>query len=88
MNTVINFVPQQEAYVVERFGKYSKVLDPGFQLLAPFVDRISYVHCLKKQTIDIPEQPAVTTDNVSITVDGVLFASVRIMLPLSFAIYI
>lgn len=69
-------MPQQEAYVIERFGKFTKVLDPGFCLLVPFMDQIAYVHSLKEQTVDIPEQPAVTTDNVSIQVNGVLFATV------------
>ncbi|KAL2921590.1 Stomatin-like protein 2 mitochondrial [Bienertia sinuspersici] len=76
INTVLNFVPQQEAYVIERFGKYTKVLEPGLRLLLPFVDKIAYVHLLKEQTVEIPEQPAVTTDNVSIHVDGVLFATI------------
>ncbi|KMT16444.1 hypothetical protein BVRB_3g050670 [Beta vulgaris subsp. vulgaris] len=75
-NFGINFVPQQEAYVIERFGKFTKVLDPGFCLLVPFMDQIAYVHSLKEQTVDIPEQPAVTTDNVSIQVNGVLFATI------------
>ena len=69
-------MPQQEAYVIERFGKFSKVLEAGLHLLIPFVDRIAYVHSLKEQTIEIPEQPAVTTDNVSIRVNGVLFVKV------------
>ncbi|KAL2921597.1 Stomatin-like protein 2 mitochondrial [Bienertia sinuspersici] len=76
MNWGINFVPQQEAYVIERFGKFSTVLEAGLHLLLPFIDRIAYIHSLKEQTIEIPEQPAVTTDNVSIRVNGVLFVKV------------
>uniref|UniRef100_A0A7C9E1S2 Band 7 domain-containing protein n=1 Tax=Opuntia streptacantha TaxID=393608 RepID=A0A7C9E1S2_OPUST len=76
VNWGVRFVPQQEAYVIERFGKFSKVLEAGLHLLIPFVDRIAYVHSLKEQTIEIPEQPAVTTDNVSIRVNGVLFVKV------------
>lgn len=76
INWGIRFVPQQEAYVIERFGKFSNVLEAGLHLLIPFVDRIAYIHSLKEQTIEIPEQPAVTTDNVSIRVNGVLFVKV------------
>lgn len=76
VNWGIRFVPQQEAYVIERFGKFSNVLEAGLHLLIPFVDRIAYIHSLKEQTIEIPEQPAVTTDNVSIRVNGVLFVKV------------
>ncbi|XP_021725722.1 stomatin-like protein 2, mitochondrial [Chenopodium quinoa] len=76
INWGIRFVPQQEAYVIERFGKFSSVLEAGLHLLIPFVDRIAYIHSLKEQTIEIPEQPAVTTDNVSIRVNGVLFVKV------------
>lgn len=69
-------VPQQVAWVVERFGRYHKVLDPGIHLLIPFVDRVSYAHSLKEETIDIPNQQAITKDNVTISIDGVLFLKV------------
>lgn len=76
INWGVRFVPQQEAYVIERFGKFSTVLEAGLHVLIPLVDRIAYIHSLKEQTIEIPEQPAVTTDNVSIRVNGVLFVKV------------
>ncbi|XP_074282319.1 uncharacterized protein LOC141606870 [Silene latifolia] len=76
INWGIKFVPQEEAFVVERFGKFHKVLEAGLHVLVPLVDNISYVHSLKEQTVEIPEQPAVTTDNVSIRVNGVLFVKV------------
>ncbi|XP_074282320.1 uncharacterized protein LOC141606871 [Silene latifolia] len=76
INWGIKFVPQQEAFVVERFGKFHKVLEAGLHVLLPLVDSISYVHSLKEQIIEIPEQPAVTTDNVSIRVNGVLFVKI------------
>lgn len=69
-------MPQQEAYVIERFGKFSRVLGGGVHLLVPLVDRIAYIHSLKEQTIEIPEQTAVTTDNVAIRVNAVLFVKV------------
>ncbi|KAL9240236.1 hypothetical protein vseg_014480 [Gypsophila vaccaria] len=76
INWGIRFVPQQEAFVIERFGKFHKVLEAGLHLLVPVVDQIAYIHSLKEQTIEISEQPAVTTDNVSIRVNGVLFVKV------------
>lgn len=69
-------VPQQNAYVVERLGRFHLVLDPGFHLLFPFLDAIRYRHTLKEQAVDIPEQVCITRDNVQVAVDGVLFLKV------------
>jgi regulator of protease activity HflC (stomatin/prohibitin superfamily) len=69
-------VPQQEAYVVERLGKFSRVLSPGLHFLIPLVDRIAYVHSLKEEAVNIPNQQAITMDNVTITIDGVLYLRV------------
>merc|ERR1719228_2482097 len=73
MNTAVLFVPQQEAWVVERMGKYHRVLEPGLNILIPILDRIKYVQSLKEIAIDIPQQSAITLDNVSLTIDGVLY---------------
>ena len=62
-------VPQQNAYVVERLGRFSGVLEAGFHILIPFVDVIRYRHLLKEQAIDIPEQVCITRDNVQVGVD-------------------
>jgi len=69
-------VPQQNAYVVERLGKYSSTMNAGFHLLVPFVERIAYRHSLKEGVVDIPEQTCITKDNVQVGVDGVLYYQV------------
>ena len=69
-------VPQQNAYVVEQLGKYSKTIRAGFHILTPFVERVAYKHSLKEQAIDIPEQVCITNDNVQVGVDGVLYLQV------------
>lgn len=66
-------VPQQNAYVVERLGKYSGTLYAGFHILVPFLDVIRYRHSLKEQATDIPEQICITRDNVQVGVDGILY---------------
>lgn len=73
MNTVVMFVPQQEAWVVERMGKYFRVLDPGLNIMIPVIDRVKYVQSLKEIAIDIPQQSAITQDNVNLSIDGVLY---------------
>lgn len=75
-NTAILFVPQQEAWVVERFGKYHLTLNPGLNFLIPFIDTIKYVQVLKEMAIEVPEQHAITADNVTLKIDGVLYIKV------------
>lgn len=77
--SVIMFVPQQEAWVVERMGKFHRILDPGLNLLLPIVDRVKYVQSLKEIAIDVPKQSAITSDNVTLSIDGVLY--LRILNP-------
>ncbi len=70
-------VPQQNAYVIESLGKYSRTLSPGFSILIPFIERVAYKHSLKEHAFDIPEQMCITRDNVQVGVDGVLYLQVR-----------
>ncbi|PGH18526.1 hypothetical protein AJ79_00303 [Helicocarpus griseus UAMH5409] len=76
MNTVIRFVPQQTAWIVERMGKFNRILEPGLAILVPFLDRIAYVKSLKEAAIEIPSQNAITADNVTLELDGVLYTRV------------
>lgn len=75
-NTVINFVPQQQAWIVERMGKFSRVLSPGPNFLIPFFEKIQYVQSLKEAAVQIDRQAAITSDNVTLHLDGVLYIKV------------
>jgi regulator of protease activity HflC (stomatin/prohibitin superfamily) len=75
-NTIVKFVPQQTAWIVERMGKFSRVLEPGLALLIPVIDRIAYVKSLKENAMEIPSQSAITADNVTLELDGVLYTRV------------
>ncbi len=66
-------VPQKTVFIVERLGKYSGTLEAGFHILIPFIDRIRYVHSLKENAIDVPEQSCITKDNIQVDVDGILY---------------
>ncbi len=76
IKTSIKFVPQNRAFVVERFGKYRKSMIAGLNFIVPFADRIAYNRSLKEQAIDVPSQAAITRDNIGLTVDGVLYMKV------------
>lgn len=76
LNTAIMFVPQQEAWVVERMGKYHRILQPGLNVLFPIIDKVKYVQSLKEIAIDIPKQSAITVDNVTLSIDGILYLKV------------
>ena len=72
----VRIVPQQNAYVVERLGKFHEVLQPGLNLIIPFLDRIAYTHSLKEVPLDVPEQVCITKDNTQLGVDGILYYQV------------
>ena len=75
----VRIVPQQQAWVVQRLGKYQSTLDAGMHFLVPFVDTIAYKHTLKEQALDVPPQQCITSDNISVEVDGILY--LRVMDP-------
>ena len=72
----VKFVPQNTAYVIERFGKYNTTMVAGLNLLIPFIDKIAYERTLKEMAVDVPSQAAITRDNISLVVDGVLYLKV------------
>jgi regulator of protease activity HflC (stomatin/prohibitin superfamily) len=72
----IRIVPTKSAFIVERLGKYSRTLGPGFHLLVPFFEKVAYIRDLKEETINVPPQECFTTDNVQVEVDGVIYISV------------
>lgn len=69
-------VPQRQAHVVERLGKYHKTLEAGFHILIPFIDRVAYKHSLKEVAMDVPPQFCITKDNIAIEIDGLLYMQV------------
>ncbi|XP_011302560.1 stomatin-like protein 2, mitochondrial [Fopius arisanus] len=77
LNTIFMFVPQQEAWIVERMGKFHRILDPGFNVLFPIIDKVKYVQSLKEIAIDVPKQSAITSDNVTLDIDGVLYLRIN-----------
>jgi regulator of protease activity HflC (stomatin/prohibitin superfamily) len=72
----IKIVPQQNAWVVERLGKYDRTLSPGLNFVTPFVERVAYKHSLKEVPLDVPSQVCITKDNTQLTVDGILYFQV------------
>ncbi len=73
LKSSIKFVPQNRAWVIERFGKYQSTKEAGLNFILPFVDQVAADRSLKEQAYDIPSQAAITKDNISLTVDGVLY---------------
>ena len=69
----VKIVPQQQAWIIENLGKFDRQLEPGLNLLIPFVERVAYKHSLNEFAYDVQEQPAITRDNVTMMMDGVLY---------------
>ena len=72
----IKVVPQQQAWVVERFGRFHVVLEPGLNGIWPFFDRVAYRHSLKEVPLDVNEQVCITKDNTQLGVDGIIYYQV------------
>ena len=72
----VKFVPQQQVWVVERMGRYRVSMQAGLNFLIPFIDNISYRHSLKEEAVDIPSQTAITKDNVTLIIDGILYLKI------------
>lgn len=75
-NTILNIVPQGHEYVVERLGSYHRTLASGWWVVIPVIDKIRYSYNVKEQGIEIPNQSAITSDNVMVEIDGVLFLKI------------
>ncbi|HEA18327.1 paraslipin [Pseudoalteromonas sp. KG3] len=73
LKSSVKFVPQNRAWLIERFGKYQSTKEAGLNFIVPFVDRIAADRSLKEQAQDVPSQSAITKDNISLSVDGVLY---------------
>ena len=72
----IKIVPQQNAWVKERLGKYAGTLAPGLNFVLPFIDEVTYKHSLKEIPLDVPSQICITKDNTQLQVDGILYFQV------------
>ncbi len=73
---LIRIVPEQQAWLVEQFGKYRRTMGPGLHLVIPIVQKVAYKQLLKEEVIDVPPQVCITKDNVQVNVDGVLYLQV------------
>lgn len=69
-------VPQRSEYVIERLGKYNKSIGAGFHVLIPFLDKVAYKRTLKEEVMEIPSLDCITSDNVSVSLDGILYIQV------------
>jgi regulator of protease activity HflC (stomatin/prohibitin superfamily) len=72
----VKIVPQQNAWVVERLGKYDRTLTPGLKFVVPFIERVAYQHSLKEVPLDVPSQVCITKDNTQLQVDGIIYFQV------------
>jgi len=72
----IKIVPQQNAWVVEKLGKYDRTLTPGLKFVVPFIERVAYKHSLKEVPLDVPSQVCITKDNTQLQVDGIIYFQV------------
>ncbi|MFA7174873.1 MAG: stomatin-like protein [Kiritimatiellia bacterium] len=83
----VRVVPQKQAFIVERLGKYYATLEAGLHLLVPVIDRVAYKQSLKEQALDVPPQQCITRDNISVEVDGILYLRVMDAAKASYGIH-
>ena len=76
ISQTFKIVPQQNAWVVERLGKYDRTLTPGLKFVVPFVEKVAYKHSLKEVPLDVPSQVCITRDNTQLQVDGIIYFQV------------
>src|SRR6476469_2202936 len=72
----IRIIPQARAGIVERFGKYKTTLQPGLNVVTPFVDRVRYMIDMREQVVSFPPQPVITEDNLVVSIDTVIYFQV------------
>lgn len=76
ISQTFKIVPQQNAWVVERLGKYDRTLTPGLKFVLPFIEKVAYKHSLKEVPLDVPSQVCITRDNTQLQVDGIIYFQV------------
>ncbi len=76
LSQMIKIVPQQQAWVLEKLGKFDKVLEPGMSVIIPVIQRVAYKHTLKEEVVDILAQTAISQDNVTLSIDGILYIKI------------
>ncbi len=69
----VKIVPQQSAWIVQKLGKFDRKLEPGLNILIPFIEKVAYKHSLKEFAHEVQEQPAITRDNVTMMMDGIIY---------------
>jgi regulator of protease activity HflC (stomatin/prohibitin superfamily) len=69
-------VPQEQVWIVQRLGKFHRRLEPGLNWIMPLLDIVAYRHSLKEEAIDVTEQTAITQDNVSVILDGIVYVKI------------
>ncbi len=72
----VRMVPQQSVWIVERLGKYDRKLEPGLNFLIPYIESVSYKHSLKEYAAEVQEQTAITRDNVTLLLDGIIYLKI------------
>ncbi len=72
----LRIVPQQQVWVVQRLGRFKRALEPGLNWIIPGIDQVAYRHSLKEEAIEVHQQTAITQDNVSVELDGIVYVKI------------